>query len=237
MSSDLYAFSPGTIIKWKPQSVTIQLEDSNALVKTSWEESARDFITQASSGRKVFCSWQKLSEREGPPSEISHCSVEFANRWRRRLRYKPLFGHSPRTNRGTRAEFWFAGMLREAGIRADNATPFENEKLGIDLWVFLPLEVNWRWYPIDVTLLPLDCQPSSSTMTKYEIAKLHRVLPIQVFEENRETVPHEVAAYTVSAIRKRLTEFNGTKLMSRSAAKTLEITRVRYPAKSVTSAR
>ena len=83
-------------------------------------------------------------------------------------------------NTSFQAEAALIGGFNSLGIRAEPATDFEDEFLGVDVWTFLfdPDPNTWAWFPIDVTLRR-DMDPFKGG-SKYDTAFGRGVIPISL---------------------------------------------------------
>lgn len=107
-------------------------------------------------GSDVYVSW--LSEDEYPFIVNGKCYVELSaiepkGLWKRKTHKTRLYKHIG-FYPGLQAEKNSIRLLREAGIRTDRATPFEDECMGIDYWVFIRDRISnlWGWVPVDFTI-------------------------------------------------------------------------------------
>jgi hypothetical protein len=197
-----YGFDYGTVESVGPASIAIALTTEKKVVQTDdkhqHNERLRGFLR---SGSEVVCSWWRRHSGgdAGAPSIIVPTAVEHANRWRLSSSYQNLYSHSRRIP-GINAEYWFRDMLWAAGVRADHATGFADEHLGVDLWVFLFYGKQWRWIPVDVTFKKL-YRDSGTPTSKFSKAMSRGVFPVRISPANPPRQAEDALVMLMDQIR------------------------------------
>ena len=211
-----YGFSDGIIHRTIHSSLAIKLLPSRQIVPTSENASTTSLVARGMPiSSSVVVSWIcPVRKPRGIPDELDANAIEPANRWLRTSRYQPSFDHADTklARPGTRAEFWFLDALRRYGIRADHATPFEDEQLGVDIWAFLTLGGSWRWLPIDVTL-----RPAHPGTVKWRIALQRGVFPLRLRGTLKEDSRDQVSAF-LSMIQRGARRPGSTSFLNRKTA-------------------
>lgn len=100
-------------------------------------------------GQEIFVSWNTRYIKYQGLYVAERSAIEPCGFWFRKSKYVPKFKHD---SSGHNLESKIVRMLNDAGIRAEKSTPFEDEILGVDLWVFLKISSLWQWVPVDVTM-------------------------------------------------------------------------------------
>ncbi|MEK7642199.1 MAG: hypothetical protein AAB392_00165 [Patescibacteria group bacterium] len=106
-------------------------------------------------GKKIFASWCGKEDVTRPPISngqhwLDFDAIEPEGLWRREEVYIPAFQRDGR--RGFEAEDIVLNALIHCGVRAEKPTLYEDQRLGVDFWVFLKIEGSWKWLPVDLTL-------------------------------------------------------------------------------------
>jgi len=183
-------------------------------------------------GDRVVVSW--ISPKEYPRSYrgsmyVDSDAVEKIDKWSRLSSYKRK--HIKDTlSMPFRTEAYLIQYLQESGIRAEPATDFEDERLGIDLWVFLKadqfdLGVGWQWIPVDVTLRS-DLSPYDKG-SKYNTCFQRGVIAYGARDSNRI----KMVRYFFSSVEHASKDMNacGRKLSNRNTALELELKQFPIP--------
>lgn len=143
-----YWFENGRVIVSERQE-QIQLE-SGVLVRARSSRRRRGYTI----GDEVVVSW--ISEQRYPKiiqgtRFVDPDAVERKGAWERQSSYVRKYEKWP-AKHGYTAELAVQEMFRFAGIRTEQASDFEDEFLGVDLWIFVRMDKQWTWVPLDITL-------------------------------------------------------------------------------------
>lgn len=114
---------------------------------------------RAEVGQKVIVSWFATNNPQKTPAYchttgeyyVSDDAIEYPGQWRRNSNYTRRYPKGDTS--GFAAEATFLQDLAALGWRVEPATDFEDEKLGVDGWIFLSYRHKWMWVPIDITIL------------------------------------------------------------------------------------
>lgn len=215
MNPILYGFSPGEVVKTTDSRSVIEFFPPHRTKRVQTRDN--DNPHGLTKGTRVICSWLKESPRDNYPQLLEHEAIEPEDLWYRPESYQPRFPHT--RTKGFKAECWIRDRMRKAGIRTEHATFFEDECLGVDLWVLLKLTDTWRWYGIDVTLLKLD---SYKARHKRKLSRERGVLPIEIHKDLKKCPLQEMALYMIETIQNTITLFANISLIERSDAFRLE---------------
>lgn len=142
----MYSFSKGHVVSKNSIIIDISGEEKEAYFST-FNENAPNLL------EKVIVSWEtrngKLRSFKGK-FWVDRSAIETLGFWERNSTYISKFDR--RNGFGFKAEEFIIEKIIENGIRAERATPFEDEILGIDFWIFVKIENLWQWIPIDCTI-------------------------------------------------------------------------------------
>jgi hypothetical protein len=143
-----YWFESGRVVISEFQE-KIELE-SGVLVRPKRTYSRRRYTL----GDEVFVSW--ISEQRYPKiiqgeRFVDSDAIEKKGAWERQSSYIRKYERWP-LKHGYTAELAVQEMFRFTGIRAEQASDFEDEMLGVDLWIFVKMDKKWTWVPLDITL-------------------------------------------------------------------------------------
>lgn len=143
-----YWFESGRVVISERRE-KIQLE-SGVLVRAKSSVQRRRYTL----GDEVIVSW--ISEQRYPKiiqgaRFVDPDAIERKGIWERQSSYIRKYEKWP-VKSGYTAELAVQEMFRFTGVRAENATDFEDEILGVDLWIFILLDKQWTWVPLDITL-------------------------------------------------------------------------------------
>ncbi|HMR54967.1 MAG TPA: hypothetical protein PKD34_00025 [Candidatus Doudnabacteria bacterium] len=151
MSDYRYYHSRGLVTNFNHVVGTeIRLEFEGGFSVRTFERNFR-----ASIGQEVIVSWCTKNSDGTPHYEngdffVSDQAIELPNQWERTSVYVRKYEKDDRE--GFRAEREIIQQLNEVGWRVEQATDFEDEKLGIDCWVFMSVANQWIWVPVDITI-------------------------------------------------------------------------------------
>jgi hypothetical protein len=128
-----------------------------------------------------------------------------------------------------RAEKMVVDRLRSYGVRAEPATDFEDEMLGVDAWIFLrSSDHTWIWYPLDITLRE-DMSPHQNE-SKYGKAFQKGVIAVNVdFQLESNSEPVMTVSRVLASFQMALEDFHvcGRKLLTRNEAMRREVNNIR----------
>ena len=146
-----YGFGIGSVIRAGPQ-VVIKLDDGPEVVPKKhcvikFQPKANDRVIVSWRNRRSF----RYPEMYDGVHYVDPGAIEPTSLWQRQSLYRSNY-RQDRAQLSFRTETDTINILRHKGLRAERATAFEDEKLGIDLWIFLQINEVWRWYPVDITL-------------------------------------------------------------------------------------
>lgn len=184
MNRKRYHHEQGVVVGGSPERPYIELESGNEV----WADRGPVGETFYKKD-KVVVAWKSQGPYPKPERSIAHVecqAVELVTKWHRRSTYERLFD-TVRLSFEVESEALCA--LRKVGVRAEKATDFEDERLGVDFWVLLNYTGAWIWYPVDVTLRS-DLQRFVHT-SKYSQVFEKRVLLVR-FGNGHEVTPEEI---------------------------------------------
>jgi hypothetical protein len=161
----------------------IRLDDPFDCVVHTTESAHHNLFRGLNARQRVACSW--FSRNGGAPGvpgwELDARGIELADAWDRPARFHETdYEHDGPCN-GMWAERDFIGHISRSNLRISEASPYEDQVLGIDIWAYLRDRKtgNWSWLPFDLTLQPLykgDRAPSP----KFKLAFHRRVIPYRM---------------------------------------------------------
>jgi hypothetical protein len=214
-----HAFSHGKLVRTTKRGVTIRLAHHGTTVLALFGSGSGRAVALRKN-TAVICSWIRETPEQHTPDELDVAGVEPFNRWYRPDTYVPRHEHDT-SKPAIEAEHWFRDRLRAAGIRAEHATLYEDENLGIDLWVHIFLTGTWRWIPLDVTLRSVE-NDVRDPECKFYIGQLCGVIPVQLTAELNGMTDIEITHFLLTEVKARLKAFAGIPLMHRKVAMELE---------------
>jgi len=184
---------------------------------------------------KFYACWQgaPTPRRRRGRYLLESGSVEPISRWLRQTSYKPAFGHQ--ASFGKEAEGFLICGLMQSGILVHRATPFEDEVLGVDMWLRMKAytidntlieaseKKHWLWLPVNLTLKP-EGQVSDEPYSKYQHHKRRGVLPVRATNaavKDRVRLIQQVKETMAEAV----SDFHKTKtpILARRRAKEMEV--------------
>lgn len=176
---------------------------TGGIVTTRGGNATRLLLKELQPGMPVHFAWLNRDGSFDFPREVDGSAVEPAGYWRRASAYQPL--HAENQTQGKLAEELFIKLVSQAGIRIEHATPFEDEWLGIDAWMFTSLGPEfwgeygltrrWDWLPLDFTFQRLDFTGEDPESKAEKVLGRH-VVPIHLHHHLPGT-PEGLAAHLV----------------------------------------
>lgn len=147
-----YGYTRGKVTEHDVAVMRIACEDGEERMIHGTEARLRRCIKESTVGTRIALAW--YDETPKIVTSYAACAVERVKQWKRIIEYVPRYRH---VGGGHTVEMrTVTHLLETERIRAAHATYFEDEVLGIDIWVLLFLENAWRWIPVDTTTMPLD---------------------------------------------------------------------------------
>lgn len=232
--STYYHYGYGVVHHIRSFDFTIKPFGSSAVITVNGGQAAKAFAEDACQGMRVVFSW--LSQSPGAheyPRYVDPTAVECIGLWERTSSYIPKFSKSSGLHCRL-AEQVFIRRVREFGLRIEHATPFEDERLGIDAWWHCRLgnrlsDANWhrgsiwRWIPIDFTYRRLNLDTGDPSAKK-AAAKDRGVVPIKL-HDSLDPSPRALTGHLRVQVHTFLDQLGGidSTLMTRERAMTLEL--------------
>lgn len=145
-----YNFAKGVVVKLSP--LVVQM--GNGLIVRQKLQENGNWVPRLN--QQVIASWSSTGSTKNPRKfrgeyYIDDTAIEPIGLWSRISQFRRIH-YKDEQSLPFIAEEVIANVLESNGIRAEKATNFEDEKLGVDLWIFLKSGDIWKWYPIDITL-------------------------------------------------------------------------------------
>lgn len=217
-----YRHESGVLSYIRGNQVLVDLGESKQRIEIGGEWDDVQDVKALGRGRKIVCSWISRNPKARFPSYILADGVEEIDKWQRPSVYKPRkFTETPRDVTAKNAEFVFKDLLLQAGVRAEHATPYEDQRCGVDVWALLFVQSRWTWFPLDLTFCDVVKDTRDGKGTKLEQCSEQGVIPVQLYK-NMKATPENVVRHTLVEIAKYRPQL-GRPLLDRLEAMSNEV--------------
>ncbi len=169
-----YEFAGGTVSGITRTDIYVLMDDGT-VVRSLPIQGKPPF--RLAEGMRVTCSW--YCRRNDGRIILDPTAIEPSDYWSRAQKRVTRFPEHAYTL-GKICEPFFAEALEKHGVRAHQASIYEDECLHVDVWVFLRIDGVWDWFPLDLTLRKVHGPGCSD---KLERGKRYGVIPLQITSE------------------------------------------------------
>jgi len=151
MREKKYNWEIGHAFESHPEQCSILLE-SGYTVWAIDETGSMRFKSDERVAVAWYSPYRYPPERSGLRRVSAH-AVEPLGKWARESSYRTRFSKHSRTEPGLFAETLVLVSLQRTGMRAEESTDYEDEKLNVDIWIFALYTGQWQWLPLDIGLV------------------------------------------------------------------------------------